>query len=73
MRIIKVTLLKRLEIDWDRLHFCRENKVKYRKHLTVGMLIATIASMVGMAFGIVWLQHAGVAMNAWTAIIWIWE
>lgn len=60
-------------IDWERLHFCRENKVRYRKLLTIMMMVATLLSLVGAGVGLVWLCHLGTLMNAWTAILWIWE
>lgn len=64
----------RLEfVDWEKLHFGRENKVRYRKHLTCMMLVATILSLIGASLGMGWLCHLGTLMNAWTAVLWIWE
>lgn len=68
MRVIRV-----IEIDWERLHFCRDNKVKYRKHLTYGMIVSAVLSLIGLTFDITWLSHLAVIMNTYTAILWIWE
>lgn len=55
------------------LHFCKDDKVKYRKHLTIGVGLATALGFIGTAHGIVWMQNVAAAVNAITAIIWIWE
>jgi hypothetical protein len=65
--------IKLVKVDFDNLHFCRDNKVRYRKHLTVGMILATALGMIGVATGLVWLTHLSALANGATAIIWIWE
>jgi hypothetical protein len=64
---------KRFQFDLSQLHFCKADKVKYRKHLTVGMVVATAAGMVGTAYDVVLLLHVAAAANCVTAIWWIWE
>lgn len=60
-------------IQWDQLHFCKADKVRYRKHLTIGMFSATVVGMVGTHFGNAWLADCAAVANLVTAIIWIWE
>lgn len=62
-----------LQVQWDRLHFCKADKVKYRKHLTIGMLFATLVAMVGTAYDNAWLINVGGVANCVTAFLWIWE
>lgn len=69
-RIVRVVLLR---IDWERLHFCKDNKIKYRKHLTVGVILSTILGCIGVAIGHEWMTYGSAGVNAITAIMWIWE
>lgn len=64
-------LLKKL--DLSQLHFCKADKVKYRKHLTVGTLLATGAGIAGVAFDVTIFVHVATVANCVTAIWWIWE
>lgn len=57
----------------ETVHFCRENKVRYRMHLTVGMLLSGVAAFVATHYGINWLNYAAIGGNTITAMIWIWE
>lgn len=61
------------KVKWESLHFCRDDKVRYRKHLTLGMFVATLIGMIGTAYGVAWLCHVAAVANMGTAIIWIWE
>lgn len=69
-------LLKRrftFQFDLSQLHFCKADKVKYRKHLTAGMVVATVTGMVGVSFDLIILTHVAAVANCVTAIWWIWE
>ncbi len=59
--------------DLNTVHFCRTSKAKYRVHLTMGIVIGTVASVAGVVFDMLWLTHLATATNAITALIWIWE
>lgn len=65
--------MRRIKIDWDNLHFCRDSKAKYRKHLTLGVIIATMLGMIGASFGHEVLAHGAAIANMVTAVFWIWE
>jgi hypothetical protein len=60
-------------MNLDNLHFCKADKVKYRKHLTVGVMVATVCGFVGTAGEVTWLINLASIANTITAIIWIWE
>lgn len=60
-------------IRFEELHFCKEDKVRYRKHLTFGVILGTTCGVIGTIYGIVWLLHISTAVNSVTAFIWIWE
>lgn len=60
-------------VKWERLHFCKDDRIRYRKHLTCGMLVATGMAIGGTAFGVDWLVHTASLANMGTAIMWIWE
>lgn len=62
-----------IQVDLGKVHFCRDNKVRYRKHLTIGMLLSTVLCIIGTAYGINWMMHAGTVANSVTALMWIWE
>lgn len=70
-RIIR--LIRVRKIDLDNLHFCRDSKARYKKHLTFGMVIATAAGMIGIAWDVEHLAHVASIANMVTAIFWIWE
>lgn len=57
----------------DAVHFCKMSKAKYRAHLTVGVIFATAAGMLGLAYGHPELAHLAAVANCITAIMWIWE
>lgn len=61
------------KVDLARVHFCKDNKVKYRKHLTAGIVLSAILSVIGVAYNISWLTHMAVGANTLTSLIWIWE
>ena len=61
------------QFDLSQLHFCKADKVKYRKHLTIGTLLATVAGMLGAAYEVTILIHVATVANCVTAIWWIWE
>lgn len=62
-----------LRVQWDRLHFCKDDKVRYRKHLTVGMFVATLVGMIGTFYDNAWLINVAGVANFVTAVWWIWE
>lgn len=57
----------------EAVHFCKTNKVKYRVHLTAGMMAATFCGFIGLHFGVEWMNYVSLGMNALTAVIWIWK
>ena len=59
--------------DFENLHFNRGHKVKYRAHLTVGVLGGTLVGVVGIIYGSPAASLVGVAVHTVTSIIWIWE
>jgi hypothetical protein len=62
-----------MRIDLDNLHFCKESKVKYRKHLTFGMFLSLVMTLAGIHWSINWLAHSSAVANFVTSVIWIWE
>lgn len=62
-----------IKVDLQSVHFCKGDKVRYRKHLTIGIVAATALGMIATAYGVVWASHAANIVNAITAGIWIWE
>lgn len=61
------------KVELEKVHFCKSNKVKYRKHLTVGVLVSSACTIIGVAFNIPWLTHMAVGANTITSLMWIWE
>lgn len=69
MRIPRI----KVRIDWQNVHFCKTDKVKYRKHLSALVILTTIIAIIGAQTGHVGLTHAASLVNAITALMWIWE
>lgn len=63
----------RIRVDWQNVHFCKADKVKYRMHITVGMVLVTLLAIIGTATGHQGLTHLASIANMVTAILWIWE
>lgn len=63
----------RLRVDWDNLHFERADKVRYRKHLTAGIVLSTLATIVGVAWHNDLLTHVSAITNCVTSFCWVWE
>lgn len=62
-----------LNVDLNKVHFCKASKAKYRVHLTVGMIVSTILSVVGTAFHHDGMTYFALGANLITALLWIWE
>jgi hypothetical protein len=60
-------------VDLENLHFNRGQKVKYRTHLTVGVLCGTLVGVVGIIYGSPAASLVGVSVHTVTSLIWIWE
>lgn len=62
-----------LRLNLAELHFCKADKVKYRKHLTAGVSFATAVGFVGTANGDVLLVNLAALVNFLFTLFWIWE
>lgn len=62
-----------IRIRLDQVHFCKSNKAKYRLHITIGVVVASLLAVVGTATGHDGLTHFATGANLITCIMWIWE